>query len=513
MDATHAIDATAQPDLPAAGMRAHGWPRALRLLGIGLAGLALAQLVTAIPQLYGAYSAICTDGCALTLNDVKALVRWGLAPGQYALTLILMLLPFTLACATVGGVIFWQSARAGTAPPFPLFVAFTLTLASLLMPTNQLHDSLFARRDLWSLAAIGMLALNQVLLTVMLTLLPDGRLTPRWLVAPLTLLTVLGVGGIFMPPLLQPASAPDLRHEQLLGVVWVFLPLFIVGVQLAKYRREADEQRRRQMRWCGGGIALIAGSEMLQQLIVLLLPHHPLVTLAITVIEALLALGLPVTIGAAVLRERLWELPVVVSRAVVYALLSASVVGLYVLLVGGLGALLHATGVPFVAALASGIVALLALPLRDRLQRAVNRFFYGERDDPYAVVARLGRQLERARPPKCASDHDRDGRARAQAALRRHQLARARRGSHRRGVWRGYGEDGEAAAALRRRAPGRAARGPARRRPRTAWCSASRRCRTTCHTSSPSSRWSTGRRRSSAPARAGLAEAPVCNSG
>jgi signal transduction histidine kinase len=42
---------------------------------------------------------------------------------------------------------------------------------------------------------------------------------------------------------------------------------------------------------------------------------------------------------------------------------------------------------------------LLVLPLRDRLQRAVNRLLYGERDDPYTVVARLGRQLERAGDP------------------------------------------------------------------------------------------------------------------
>jgi signal transduction histidine kinase len=138
---------------------------------------------------------------------------------------------------------------------------------------------------------------------------------------------------------------------------------------------------------------------VLRILIMLLLPHHPLLSLSVTILEALLSLGLPVAVGAAVLRERLWELPVVVSRAVVYALLSASVVGLYVLLVVGLGTLLQATDAPLLAALASGTVALLVLPLRDRLQRAVNRFLYGERDDPYTVVARLGHQLERASDP------------------------------------------------------------------------------------------------------------------
>jgi signal transduction histidine kinase len=394
------MEATSQLDLPETRARSHRWQRAVRLLGIGLAGLALAQLVTAIPQLYSLYSAVCTDGCALTPNDAAALATWGFAPGQYALVLILVLLPFALASAAVGGVIFWQSARVGTVPPFALFVAFTLTLASLSMPSSQLQDSLLARRDFWSSIAVGMLALNQVLLIVTLMRLPDGRLTPLWLVAPLTLLTVLGVGGAFVLPLLQPVYASDPRHVQLLDAVGMSIALLIVGVQLVKYRREADHQRRRQIRWCGGAVALIAGSLLLQQLLVMLLPSHPLVTLGTTVVEALLALSLPVAVGVAVLRERLWELPVVVRRAVVYALLSASVVGLYVLLVGGLGSLLQATGAPLLAALASGVVALLVLPLRDRLQRAVNRFFYGERDDPYTVVARLGRQLERAGDPR-----------------------------------------------------------------------------------------------------------------
>jgi len=397
------MEATSQHNLPAARMRSHGWQRALRLLGIGLVGLALVQVVTAIPQLYGFYSAVCADGCTLTPNDVEVLARWGLAPGQYALALILVLIPFTLACATVGGVIFWQSARVGTARPFAVFVAFTLTLVSLSilsMPFNEVYASWLARRDLWSITVIVMHTLNQVLLTIMLTLLPDGRLAPRWLVIPLTLLIVLGVGSAYVLPLLQPVSAPDPLHAQLIAVVWVIIALFIMGVQLVKYRREADPQRRRQIRWCGGGVALLTGGAVLRILIMMLLPRHPLLALSVTILEALLALGLPVAVGAAVLRERLWDLPVVVRRAVVYALLSASVVGLYVLLVGGLGSLLQATGAPLLAALASGAIALLVLPLRDRLQRAVNRFLYGERDDPYTVVARLGRQLERAGDPQ-----------------------------------------------------------------------------------------------------------------
>src|SRR5256886_12132553 len=47
-----------------------------------------------------------------------------------------------------------------------------------------------------------------------------------------------------------------------------------------------------------------------------------------------------------------------------------------------------------ISLLATGLVALLFHPLRVRLQRAVNRLMYGERDDPYSVLARLGQRLE-----------------------------------------------------------------------------------------------------------------------
>jgi hypothetical protein len=263
------MEATSQHISSATRRRSHWWQRALRLLGIGLVGLALVQMVTAIPQLYGLYSTVCTDDCRLTPNDAAALATLGITPGQYALVLILVLLPFALACAAVGGVIFWQSARVGTARPFAVFVAFTLTLSSLSilsMPFNELYVSWLAHRDLWSITVIGMHTLNQVILTVMLTLLPDGRLAPRWLVVPLTLLIVLGVGGAYVLPLLQPVSAPDPLRAQLIAVVWVVIALFIMGVQIVKYRHEADQQRR-QIRWCAAGVALLTGGAVLRILI------------------------------------------------------------------------------------------------------------------------------------------------------------------------------------------------------------------------------------------------------
>jgi signal transduction histidine kinase len=50
--------------------------------------------------------------------------------------------------------------------------------------------------------------------------------------------------------------------------------------------------------------------------------------------------------------------------------------------------------------LGAGLVAVLFAPLRERLQRGVNRLMYGERDDPYAVLSRMGERLEATLAPK-----------------------------------------------------------------------------------------------------------------
>ena len=70
------------------------------------------------------------------------------------------------------------------------------------------------------------------------------------------------------------------------------------------------------------------------------------------------------------------------------------------MLVVGYSGALRARGRPAVSLVATGVVAVLFAPLRDRLQRGVNRLMYGERDEPYAVLSRLGQRLEGTLAPE-----------------------------------------------------------------------------------------------------------------
>jgi signal transduction histidine kinase len=111
------------------------------------------------------------------------------------------------------------------------------------------------------------------------------------------------------------------------------------------------------------------------------------------VLPALALLVLVAGIAVAVLRYRLYELDLVVNRAVVYAVMTGAVIGSYVVVVGVIGAYLSHRGDLAVSLLATGVVAVCFQPVRERVQRLVNRLMYGERDDPYSVIARLGRTL------------------------------------------------------------------------------------------------------------------------
>src|SRR5829696_2769709 len=108
---------------------------------------------------------------------------------------------------------------------------------------------------------------------------------------------------------------------------------------------------------------------------------------------------LPVCTYIAILRHRLYDIDRLINRTLVYGSLTACVVGIYVLAVGGLGTLFQARGNLAVSLLATGVVAVLFQPLRNRLQRGVNRLMYGHRDEPYLVLASLGQRLGLALSP------------------------------------------------------------------------------------------------------------------
>jgi signal transduction histidine kinase len=109
------------------------------------------------------------------------------------------------------------------------------------------------------------------------------------------------------------------------------------------------------------------------------------------------ALPLPFTIGFAVLARGLFDLRTAANRTLVWVTLSATVAGLFALVIAGLAELLHVDrGSSRLLWISAAVVAVLFGPLRDSLQRTVNRLTFGRWDQPYDVLAALGQRVEAA---------------------------------------------------------------------------------------------------------------------
>jgi len=174
-----------------------------------------------------------------------------------------------------------------------------------------------------------------------------------------------------------------------------FLALALVAV-VVQFRRAPAGAARAQIRWVVLA-ALVAGAAGLG--LYLVPPLLGAAAVSPNVIGAIVTV-FPLGIAIAVLAHRLFDIDRLLHRALVYGALTLGVVAAYVAAVALLGTLLRARGGWGPGLVATGLVAVLVLPLRARLQRAVDRLMYGERDDPAAVLARLGARLEDALAPE-----------------------------------------------------------------------------------------------------------------
>jgi signal transduction histidine kinase len=365
------------------------WLVASRAVWSSLTALALILFAAAVVARYD------------QLSDPPAAVRVGLTQigltaHAYALYSIALVSVFAVACFIIGALIAWRKPTDAMA----LFVSiFLLLLGALYGPNAAALEETYPRAYVLVNLVYACVIGSQVL---MLFLFPDGRFVPRW-----TRLPVLAWTVVLLFFMLQPgeplAAGPDILGALLLtsGLVSG------VAAQIYRYVRVSTTVQRQQTKWVVFGVAAAAIGFLL-----LILPKAFFPTLTqpggagllydlVSETGATVAVVLiPITIGIAILRHHLWDIDFIINRTLVYGALTASTVSIYVLVVGGLGALFQGHGNGLVSLMAAGLIAILFAPLRDRLQRSVNRLLYGERDEPYAVLSRLGQRIGVALAPE-----------------------------------------------------------------------------------------------------------------
>jgi two-component system, NarL family, sensor kinase len=177
------------------------------------------------------------------------------------------------------------------------------------------------------------------------------------------------------------------------------LPPVIAVLLVVSYRSMADRQARQRMRWVLLAIVVSGfGSLLLWTL--------PAVTGGLVPPEQLLPLTLvlpTIALAAAILRYRLFDIEILLRRSLVYGLLTATIFATY--LAGAwLLSLIPGITPTVTALLVGGLVAAVAPAFSSSLRRRVGRLVFGERHDPFEVVARLGRIDAAADPSRVLQD-------------------------------------------------------------------------------------------------------------
>lgn len=267
-----------------------------------------------------------------------------------------------------------------------MIVLLTGLSLPVLVFANSLYSGTFPHwMDAWIAFGFGLLIL-------FFYLFPAGRFASN-----LTLGLALALGlwltlGLFERLLLIWYLPRSILISVSLG--WI-----ITGVIALVYRHlHSDSFQRQQIRWIVWGAGASAAGLMLQvvpTLFDLNASARVLQDFLLYPLGQLLKACLPLSIAFAILRYRLWNIELILNRVLVYGSLSVLTMLGYLGTIFVLHVLFTGLSNPVISFLAAGTVAILFEPLRQRLQRAVNRWMYGERDDPYAVLSRLVGTLER----------------------------------------------------------------------------------------------------------------------
>jgi signal transduction histidine kinase len=241
----------------------------------------------------------------------------------------------------------------------------------------------------------------------LLVLFPNGRFVKNWTKKVLFASIPWSVIAVFIPLIPYQENAVGVLF---LGISWVILLGLGIYAQIYRYRHESTQDERRQTRWVLFGFVLWIG-----YILISTYPYFYLSSLApgtpqpwwsqLSEFGWWLSLNIvPVTLAIAITRSRLWNIDIVINRTLVFGALTFITMALYIFSVGMLGNLLNVGDSTFIAFLTTGLVAILFQPLRNRLQQGVNRLMYGERDDPVAVLRKLGAELEHTGSPESALD-------------------------------------------------------------------------------------------------------------
>ncbi len=335
-----------------------------------------------------------------------ALAEMGLSAGGYALYNVTLDAVFVSVFAVVAIVIFWRRSD----DPMALLVATMLVvwgpLNGLFVLTPGATEGMYPALQ----ATLGSLVtfIGYVAWMLFFYLFPSGRFVPRWT---LWLALIYGVGffGLWNFTPFGPPSWPPLLFNAAVLVVWCSFPM----AQLYRYVYVSDRIQRQQTKWVVFGVAIAIAGALTTIFTVGAAVDLPSERVGAKMLSMLLmdsfGLLIPLSLGVAILRARLFDIDVVINRTLVYGSLTAMLALVYL---GGVAtsqaffrALTRQEQQPQLAIVISTLViAALFNPLRRRIQGFIDRRFYRRKYDARKTLEAFSAKLRNETDLEALSD-------------------------------------------------------------------------------------------------------------
>jgi hypothetical protein len=349
--------------------------------------VALALVFFSLPALYAQFTTLCQDAPGVCLEQNQLTPEYaqtfreaGIPPQSYAIFMIGVDAFSRLVWFAVAALIFLRRSR----DPMALLVAFFLVSFGTATFASDGVYALASAHPAWWIAGTGMQILGELGAVMFFLLFPGGRFAPRWTRWLAVAFLAFQIPGYFFPKIYSVLGPGNVE-----GLVFMGLVLGMLGSQVYRYRRVSNPRQQRQTKWviAGSAVAIFALFGLLTPLFFFpkaLGNGSPFVLSLASALVPLTMLLIPLSIGVAVLRSGLFDIDVVINRALVYGSLTATLVLIYVGGVVGLQRLLSPLfGESNQLAVVASTLAIAALfnPLRRRIQTTIDRRFYRKKYD------------------------------------------------------------------------------------------------------------------------------------
>ncbi|MCH6265412.1 sensor histidine kinase [Neobacillus citreus] len=325
----------------------------------------------------------------------KWLAVQGISPSEYSFAYVSIYVLFGIVFITAGLILFWKKSTElmGMLGSFML-----VSLGGTFTPIME-GIKLSSPLLVYVVNIIG--AGGMAAFILFFFLFPNGRFAPKWSKYLCFLLIILRVPGMIFPD-----TYVDLEYvSKLWGfgswfILWIGSLLF---VQIYRYRYVMAPLEKQQAKWVVYGVVMaLVGLFSVTAIFVSTeksISSDPYQLYYIEIAVHTFMILIPAAILIAMMKHRLWDIDIIVNRTLVYGIMTASTVIFYVLAVWYSGLLLQTNSHLISSLIATGIVAVLFSPIKQRVQRFINRRMYGENDDPYSVLLRLAQELENPMEP------------------------------------------------------------------------------------------------------------------